>query len=119
MKKLFALVALTGIAFAQGVLVQPFSQADITGTAATVQLVPAGGGARTLLINALTTNTAVARCGDSTVTASRGTPVAAGGALSYGTINTQTNDPQQSLYNLASFYCYIASGDKVAVQWTR
>lgn len=121
MKRIFISISLlfAGFLAAQGVLVQPFTQADITGTGATVQLVTAGGGARGIIITALSTNSGIARCGDSNVAVARGTPLAAGISLSYGAITSMAVDPQQPLYNLAAFYCYIANSDKVAVQWTR
>ena len=98
-------------------LVQPSSIADITGTGATVQLYSTGGPARDVLIFALAANTGTARCGDSNAGTSRGVPLAAGASRFYPPQTQISGDLKQPLYNLASFYCYIANGDKVSVTW--
>jgi hypothetical protein len=102
---------------AQGGLIVVTGNADITGTAAAVQA-SSSGTARWVQVIALTGNSAVIRCGGSTVSATVGTPVAAGGGLFYPVMAVDSRQAvNQHYYNLAGIYCYVGSGDKVNFSW--
>lgn len=105
------------VASPQSGLMAFHSVADVTGTGVAVQMVPAGGPARWVQLIPLSTNSAVARCGDSNVSATRGAALAAGGGFMSPPITITSDPSKQPQYNLASLYCYIANGDKVSVLW--
>jgi len=82
---------------------------DITGTGATVQIASSGS-ARWVQIIADSTNSAVVRTDqDSSVSATVGLKIPAGGGFLY--------PPQGQNYRLAGIYVYIANGDKISVIW--
>ena len=114
---LLLLLPVIGAAQANKTIVAPTTLADITGTGAAVQ-VQSSGTARWVLFVAPTTNSAVVRVGDSSVSTTRGAPMAAGGSVFYPPITTQVGDQKQPLYNLSAIYVYIANGDKVSIQWS-
>lgn len=102
---------------AQGGLIVVTGNADVTGTAAAVQ-VSASGTARWLQVIAPSGNSAVIRCGGSTVSATIGAPVAAGGGLFYPAMPVDTRQAvNQHYYDLSKIYCYVGSGDKVNFSW--
>lgn len=86
--------------------------ADITGTGATVQIATTSTRASWIQIIAPSTNSAVVRFGDSTVSVTRGLPIAAGGGYC-----TLIEVPNQRGYNLSLTYVYVAVGDKASIAW--
>ena len=95
-------------------IVTPFTLADITGDGGVHALASTKTTARTVLVVCKSANSAVVQVGDSNVSSSRGTPCAAGAAVSYppqATIN--------SYYDLSTIYYLAQSGDKISVQYTR
>jgi hypothetical protein len=117
---LILLVLLPAYGQRQGGAVAPISVSDYTGTAATIQLFPAGGGARWVQLIAPTGNAATVRWGDSTTSVSKGGMIAAGGAMFLPPLS---NDDRESsyvhLYDLSKLYAYIATGDKLTVIWVQ
>ncbi len=94
---------------AQQTPVNPRTQVDITGAAATVAIA-AVGGAEWVQINAPTGNASVVRWGDASTTSTRGGIIAAGGAQFLPKIPGRT-------YQLPNIYVYVAMSDKVSVVW--
>ncbi len=85
--------------------------ATITGAGATVQIsTDIQTRAKWVQVIADSTNGAKIYFGDSTVTATRGLPIAAGGGY-----NTPTCDT--CIYTLSTLYAYIGSGDKLYVSF--
>lgn len=83
--------------------------ATITGTGATVQIsTDITTRATWIQVIAPSSNSAVVYFGDSTVTATRGLPIAAGGGYN-------TPPCSSCVYTLAAHYAYIANGDKINV----
>ncbi len=105
---LFALL----LALSLGAQTLVVSVAEITGTSAAVA-VSSSGVARWVLFAPLSTNSAAVRCGASNVSASAGTPIAAGGGLFWPPI---ANAPG---YDLTKTYCYITTGDKLDVSYAK
>lgn len=102
---------------AQGGLITITGNADVTGAAAAVQA-SASGTARWIQVIAPSGNSAVIRCGGSTVSATVGAPVAAGGGFFFPAMPVDERQAvNQHYYNLASIYCYVGSGDKVNFLW--
>lgn len=103
---------------AQGTgLVVVTTAAEVTGTAAAVQI-SSSGNARWIQVIAPSTNSAVIRCGDSNVSATRGLPIAAGGGFMFPGMPFNPNlNSMQNYYSLANVYCYIANGDKADFAW--
>lgn len=100
-------------AHGQSGIVAPVSYPEITGDAATHQLATSGT-CRAIQIIAPSGNAAVVRIGDSTTSATKGLPVAAGGGLFMPPLDSdQRESVQQHLYNLSAFYYYAASSDKL------
>ncbi len=101
---------------AQGLVVVT-GNVDVTGTATAVH-VAASGAARWIQVIAPSGNSAVIRCGGSTVSATVGAPVAPGGGLFFPALPIDTRQStQQFYYHLANVYCYVGSGDKVNFLW--
>ncbi len=83
--------------------------ATITGTATTVQIsTDALTRAKWVQVIADSGNGAKVFFGDSTVTATRGLPIAAGGGYS-------TPSCDSCIYTLSTMYAYLAQGDKIYV----
>jgi len=122
----FALCLLAVMALcAQTVLVVTVTVPDVTGTSATVQVFPAGSGpARTYTIIADSGNSNPVRCGGATTSATAGLKMAAGGTF---TGMALALDPRQSsgvesaklFYDLTTVYCYIVTGDKVSLAYSK
>lgn len=86
------------------------TQGDVTLTGAGTPIAIGSGTSRWVDVIALTTNSAAVRCGNSTVSSTRGVPIAAGGAYRFPA------SPNQNLYyDLSSLYCAGANGDKFAL----
>lgn len=102
---------------AQGGLIVVTGNADVTGTGAAVQA-STSGSARWVQVIAPSTNGAVIRCGGTTVSATVGAPVAAGGGLFFPAVPVDSRlSTSQFYYNLANIRCYVGSGDKVNFSW--
>lgn len=102
---------------AQGGLIVVTGNADVTGTGAAVHAA-ASGTARWIQVVAVTGNSAVIRCGGSTVSSTVGAPIAAGGGMFFPAMPVDTRlAVNQHYYNLAGIYCYVANGDKVNFLW--
>jgi hypothetical protein len=104
---------------AQYVLMAPVSLADITGDAAAHQIASSGT-ARAITICALAANTAVVRLGNSSITTSKGFPVAAGGCAGYLEVNGGGDAGGQirpARWDLSSIYYLAATGDKVSISY--
>lgn len=105
------------VASAQGGLVVVTSPADVSGSSTAVQIATSGT-ARWIQVIAPAANSNVVRCGDSTVTATRGLPIAAGGGFMFPTIPPDTRQAvNQHYYSLSTVYCFISSGDKASFAW--
>ncbi len=86
---------------------------DKTGDAAAHQI-QTSGTCKALQIIAQVGNAAVVRIGDSTVSASAGLPIAAGGGLFLPPI-TFSNGSSFVSYKLSAMYYYAGSGDVVSI----
>lgn len=115
---LIALVLLLAT-LAQSGTVRPTTVADLTGDAASHQLATSGQ-ARWVQFVALAANGAAIRIGDSNVSATRGTAVAAGGGFMLPPVsNDNRESTQDHFYNLSSIYYYAGSGDKITVTYAQ
>lgn len=102
---------------AQGGYIVLTDNADVTGANAAVQAASTGF-ARYVDAFAPSGNGAVIRCGSSTVSATVGKPVAAGGAYHWQAMPAdQRYSTSQNLYSLSTLYCYVSTGDKVNFSW--
>ncbi len=102
---------------AQGGNIVLSDSADVTGTGAVVHAASTGF-ARYVDAFAITGNSAVIRCGGTSVSATVGKPIAAGGAYHWQAMPQDSRlSTSQALYSLASVSCYVANGDKVNFSW--
>jgi len=102
---------------AQGGNVVLTSPAQVTGSGIAVK-VAASGTARWLNVSAGSSNSATVQCGDSNVSATRGTPISAGGALFFPPMPFDSRlSISMGYYSLSTIYCYIGSGDTVQYTW--
>jgi hypothetical protein len=90
--------------------------ADISGSSATVQ-VATSGSARWVQFIAPAANMNAVRYGDSMTSATRGGLIAAGGGQMLPPLPQNRSGDAASLYNLATIYVYVVTGDKVTVVW--
>jgi hypothetical protein len=81
---------------------------DLAGNSAAQQIATQGV-AYWVQVTAPTTNVSNARCGDSSVSATRGSIIAPGAG--------QMVAPVGYTYNMASIYCYVATNDKVSLSY--
>lgn len=98
-----------------GATLQPITLGDITGAGAAAQI-----SATTLIVRGFQIvtpagNSAVVRCGDSNVSTSRGSIIAAGGGQFWGPQIGTGSVPPYATYDLSRWYCYIGSGDKISI----
>lgn len=113
-KALISLILLAAAALGQGLTV--ITQTDITGTGATVKLLPnTASSAQWVQFGAVRTNSSDVRWGDSNTAIARGMFMAPGGGQSIArnaTYPAFSADP-------TTIYIYIANGDKVSVTWAQ
>lgn len=100
-------------------IAQPVSIADITGNSAAQQISATAVNARWVLIIALSANSAAVRVGDSSVSATRGAQVVAGGGLFLPALPPNSNSPRQNTYDLSKIYFYGVSPDAISVIYGR
>lgn len=108
------LLAVGVLAFAQTLTVS--APADITGDAAAHAV--GTGQVRWVLFITPSTNSAAVRVGDSSVSTTRGAPIAAGGGLFFPPIPPDGRDASsQKMYSLAQIYYVAQTNDKVSISW--
>jgi len=108
--RLFAPLLLAFLLSAQTLIVVP---AEITCDSA-AHAVSTSGLALWVQLIAPSTNSAVVRFGDSSVSATRGFPIAAGGG--YNTPVVSQGSPR---YDLTKLFYYCTTGDKVDIGWAK
>jgi hypothetical protein len=117
MKRLLMVLLLAGLLGAQ--VAGPLAAVDITGDSASHRI-QTSGYAQWVIISTPSTNSAVVRIGGSTVSSTRGIPVAPGGSLMFPPLPA---DPRQATadrtYNLAGIYYLAGTGDKLSVMWVK
>jgi hypothetical protein len=99
------LLALLAIFLVLPALADLHTLADISGSSAAVALASSSTRVSWIQCIAPSGNMNVARFGDSTVSSSRGFPIAAGGGY---------NTPVGPAYDLAATYVYVVTGDKLS-----
>jgi hypothetical protein len=124
LKKLVCLALLLSmLCFGQIALVSLYSLPDVTGTGAAVQVFGSTALAvRTFLVVADLGNTNPVRCGGSTTSATVGAkmiPGASWGQWNLATATAPGNTAQVNLYDATSVWCYIATGDKVSLNYSK
>jgi hypothetical protein len=97
------------------------SAPDVTGTGVAVKVFPASAGpARSFLIIADPANSAAVRCGDSLVSSTQGSKIAAGAGWGWGSPGVDSRQPVQNyFFDISTVYCFIASGDKVSLSYAQ
>lgn len=110
MRRILSILALAVALCAQTQIV---TVTDIAGDSATHQ-VSASGVVRWVQFVAPSTNSGTVRVGDSNVTSTRGTPLAAGGGMMYPVLPSQ-----QPGYALSQIYYFVATGDKLSISWAK
>lgn len=90
--------------------------ADISGDGAAHAI--GTGGAQWIQFIAPSGNSSVVRVGDSSITTSRGVPVAAGGGMFMPTIPPKSDSIDRS-YDLSTIYYLVQSGDKLSIVYSK
>jgi hypothetical protein len=102
-----------------------YSVADVSGTSPASSIEVFGSAplaVRTFMVVALHSNTNPVRCGGSTASASNGTEIMPGAAYGQWNLATATAPgvtAQVNLYDATSVWCYIATGDKVSLNYSK
>lgn len=112
MKRVF-LIFVCGVLFSQ---VVPKTVADVTGDGS-AHAVATSGTARWIQFIADPANGAAVRIGDSNITTSRGSRVAAGGGLLWPPVSCGTANAENCKYVLAQVFYLAQTGDKISITW--
>jgi hypothetical protein len=114
MVKRFILLALIAVAaLCQQAVIA--TQADVSGDGANHAI--GTGPARWIQFIAPTTNAAVVRIGNSSISSTQGSPMAAGSGFLMPPLDQGQGSPQAARYNLANVYYRVAIGDKLSISW--
>ena len=118
MKRILLILAMAGALFAQPLAV-PVTIADITGDGS-AHAITTSGSARWVIFICPSTNSAAVRIGDSSISATQGAPVAAGGGLMFPAIPPDPRQATQNqLYDLTKIYYRAGTGDKVSIIYVK